>query len=107
MGQGCFTTLEKWFIQLNIKLIHGRPYHPQTQGKEERFHKTLKKELLDREQFRDHDHCQKRFNYWRDKYNCIRPHESLDLRTPADIINQALKLIPEKLEMLMSIIYLI
>jgi transposase InsO family protein len=97
-GTRCFTTLEKWFIQLNIKLIHGRPFHPQTQGKEERFHKTLKKELLDREQFRDYDHCQKRFDCWREKYNCIRPHESLDLRTPADIYAPSTKSYPEKLE---------
>ena len=97
-GTRCFTTLEKWFIQLNIKLIHGRPFHPQTQGKEERFHKTLKKELLDREQFRDYDHCQKRFDSWREKYNCIRPHESLDLRTPADIYAPSIRSYPEVVE---------
>ena len=96
-GLRSFTALEKWLIQLNIKLIHGRPYHPQTQGKEERFHKTLKQELIDREQFRDHDHCQKRFDLWREKYNCIRPHESLGLKTPADFYTTSIRSYPETL----------
>jgi transposase InsO family protein len=92
-----YTTLEKWLIQLNIKLIHGRPYHPQTQGKEERFHKTLKQELLDHEQFYDHEHCQKRFDIWREKYNCIRPHESLDFRVPVEVYEPSRKTYPEKI----------
>lgn len=97
-GFRCFTTLEKWLIQLNIKLIHGRPYHPQTQGKEERFHRTLKQELIDHEQFRDHDHCQSRFDLWREKYNCIRPHEALDFRTPSELYEPSFKTYPEKIK---------
>jgi transposase InsO family protein len=103
-GSGCietseglrsFTTLERWLMQLNIKLIHGRPYHPQTQGKEERFHKTLNQELINHEQFRDHEHCQKRFDLWREKYNCIRPHEALDFKTPAEVYQPSCKTYPE------------
>jgi transposase InsO family protein len=97
-GTKCITKLEKWLIQLNIKLIHGRPFHPQTQGKEERFHRTLKEELLNREQFRDYDHCQIRFDLWREKYNCIRPHEAIDLKTPAEIYVPSLLSYPEKLK---------
>lgn len=97
-GIRIITTLEKWLMQLNIKLIHGKPYHPQTQGKEERFHKTLKQELLDREQFRDYDHCQKRFDWWREKYNCIRPHESINLRVPADVYKPSVKQYPERMQ---------
>lgn len=96
-GIRLYTTLEKWLIQLNIKLIHGRPYHPQTQGKEERFHRTLKQELIDHEQFRDHEHCQKRFDVWREKYNCIRPHESLNFRTPAELYEPSFKIYTEKI----------
>lgn len=97
-GFRSYTTLEKWLIQLNIKLIHGRPYHPQTQGKEERFHRTLKQELLDYEQFRDHVHCQKRFDTWREKYNCIRPHEAIDFKTPAELYRPSNKEYPEKIK---------
>lgn len=96
-GFRCYTTLEKWLIQLNIKLIHGRPYHPQTQGKEERFHRTLKQELINHEQFRDHDHCQSRFDLWREKYNCIRPHEAIDFKTPAELYEPSFKTYPEKI----------
>lgn len=96
-GLRSYTSLEKWLIQLNIKLIHGRPYHPQTQGKEERFHRTLKQELISYEQFRDHEHCQIRFNNWREKYNCIRPHEALKFKTPAELYKPSNKLYPEKI----------
>jgi transposase InsO family protein len=97
-SQDCFhsvTSFEKWLIQLNIKLIHGKPYHPQTQGKEERFHRTLKQELIDYEQFYDHEHCQSRFDLWREKYNCIRPHEALDFKTPAEIYEPSHRAFPE------------
>lgn len=96
-GFRCFTSLEKWLMQLNIKLIHGRPYHPQTQGKEERFHRTLKQELIQHEQFRDHDHCQKRFDLWREKYNCIRPHEALDFKTPAELYTPSVRPYPGRI----------
>jgi transposase InsO family protein len=78
-----FTELEKWLIRLNIRLIHGRPYHPQTQGKEERFNQTFKKEVLKYNAFRDINHCQSYFDWWREKYNCRRPHESLNQDVPA------------------------
>ena len=81
-GDMGITALEKWLYQLNIKVLHGRPYHPQTQGKEERFHRTLKAELLQYEEFRDTVHAQQRFDWWRHKYNCIRPHEAIGLKAP-------------------------
>lgn len=83
LGIRVFSSLEKWLIRLNIKLIHGRPYHPQTQGKEERFNKTFKLEVLKRNNFKNIDHCQEYFAGWREKYNCLRPHESLNLDVPA------------------------
>jgi transposase InsO family protein len=95
-GVRFYSTLEKWLIKLNIKLIHGRPYHPQTQGKEERFHRTLKQELINYEQFRDHVQCQQRFDMWREKYNCIRPHEAINFKTPAELYSPSNKPYPEK-----------
>lgn len=92
-----YTMLEKWLIQLNVMLVHGRPYHPQTQGKEERFHRTLKQELIDHELFRDRGHCQIRFDWWRNKYNCIRPHEAIDFKTPAELYTPSVKTYNEKL----------
>lgn len=96
-GIRSYSALEKWLIQLNIRLIHGRPYHPQTQGKEERFHRTLKQELINYEQFRDYNHCQERFNKWREKYNCIRPHEAINFKTPAELYRTSNRHYPERI----------
>lgn len=91
------SALEVWLLRLGIKVIHGRPYHPQTQGKEERFHRTLKTELLQYEQFRNLAHCQQRFDYWRDRYNLYRPHQAIGLRVPAQLYTHSPKTFPEVL----------
>lgn len=91
------TKLEKWMIKLNIELIHGRPYHPQTQGKEERFHKTLKIELLDYQIMKDYEHCQMEFDSWRMKYNHVRPHEAICMDVPASRYHPSKRNYPEKL----------
>lgn len=81
-GRQGLSQLEVWLIRLGIKVGHSRPYHPQTQGKDERFHRTLKLELLERNGFNSLDACQRGFNKWRDQYNLIRPHEALQQEPP-------------------------
>lgn len=81
-GEG-HTALSVWCLRLGIGVYHGRAYHPQTQGKEERFHRTLKAEVLQRGGWSDQTQVQKRFQEWRDIYNCQRPHEALAMATPA------------------------
>ena len=79
------TKMQLWLTRLGVELIHGRVCHPQTQGKEERFHRTLKAEVLDRESFwRDLKHCQGAFDHWQKIYNEKRPHDSLDGETPSN-----------------------
>ena len=78
-----FTALTAWLLRLGVAVIHGRPYHPQTQGKDERFHRTLAAEVLRYELFSDLQHCQRRFDGWREVYNHERPHEALALNVPA------------------------
>lgn len=79
-----FSALGVWLLRLGVELWHGRPYHPQTQGKEERFHRTLQVELLDRcTAWLDHEHCRSQFEAFRTRYNLHRPHEALDLAVPA------------------------
>jgi len=78
-----FTALSLWLIRLGIRVSHGRAYHPQTQGKDERFHRTLNFELLRHFNFTDLDHCQREFDLFRDRYNLHRPHDALGLATPA------------------------
>ncbi len=78
-----YTPLTVWLLRLGIGVSHGRPYHPQTQGKDERFHRTMTAEVLQGRNFTDLAYCQKVFDHWRDVYNLERPHEALGLLTPA------------------------
>lgn len=78
-----YTFFELWLMQLNILPIHGRPLHPQTQGKEERFHLTMVKELLSRKILIDIADAQINFDRWRYEYNFERPHDALKLDTPS------------------------
>ncbi len=82
-GSSRYTALTVWLLRLGIAVSHGRPYHPQTQGKEERFHRTLKAEVLAGEPFADLMVAQAAFDPWRLSYNHERPHEALALATPS------------------------
>lgn len=82
---GGMTKLGVWLLRVGVDVIHGRPYHPQTQGKEERFHRTLKAEVISRRKaWRDLGECQREFDRWRGIYNLERPHESLDDGVPVE-----------------------
>ena len=50
---GSRSTLSVWLMQVGIRVYHARPYHPQTLGKDERFHRTLQADLLRYAAFRD------------------------------------------------------
>jgi transposase InsO family protein len=78
-----WTRLGVWLVRLGVTLIHGRPHHPQTQGKEERFHRTLVAEVIGTRRFRDPADAQVAFDAFRPLYNHHRPHEALGLATPA------------------------
>jgi len=78
-----WTAFSLWLVRLGIKVSHGRAHHPQTQGKDERFHRTLKFELLRHFNFTSLAHCQREFDRFRDRYNLERPHDALALDTPA------------------------
>jgi transposase InsO family protein len=80
---GGLTALEVWLIRLGIAVAHGRPYHPQTQGKIERFHRTIGAEVFGTRRFPDLDGCQRAFDLFRATYNLERPHAALDLAVPA------------------------
>jgi hypothetical protein len=98
-GEGDFghTPLTVWLLRLGIGVTHGRAYHPQTQGKDERFHRTLKLELLSRRTFADHRAGQRGFDAWRDQYNLVRPHDALDLDVPASRYQVSTRVFPEVL----------
>ncbi len=79
---GGHTKLSIWLLRHNIRVTHGRAYHPQTQGKEERFHRTLKAEVLRGRAFANAAELQREFDCWRETYNHERPHEALGLAVP-------------------------
>jgi len=80
---GAITWLEAWFIRLGIRVIHGRPYHPQTQGKVERWHRTMKTDVFQFGTFRDVAETQVALDAFRQVYNTERPHEALGMAVPA------------------------
>ena len=95
-GDG-LSRLEAWMMRLGIHVSHSRPYHPQTQGKDERFHRTLKLELLDRTGFNSLSACQAAFDAWRERYNLIRPHEALNQKPPVSRYQTSGRPYPEQL----------
>ena len=80
-----YTQFERWLMELDILPIHGRIKHPQTQGKIERFHRTMKQELLNHVSISNIDDAEAQFLDWREKYNNIRPHEALGMKTPGQV----------------------
>lgn len=88
------TLFDVWMMQLGILPIHGRMLHPQTQGKEERFHRTMKAELLCRRPIRDLEDAQAAFDPWRWEYNHERPHQALDLACPASLYKPSSRPLP-------------
>jgi transposase InsO family protein len=96
-GKQEHTTFTAWLIQLGIYVSHSRPGHPQTQGKLERFHRTLKLELLSRYKFKDLIEAQEGFDWWRDVYNTERPHAAIENERPMDRYKASERVYPEKM----------
>jgi len=92
-----YTPLGVWLLRLGIAISHSRPYHPQTLGKDERFHRSLKVEVLQGRRFRDLGDCQQAFDDWRQVYNLERPHEALDLAVPASRYQHSARTYPQQL----------
>lgn len=78
-----FTPLGVFLIDQGVRIAHSRPYHPQTLGKDERFHRTLKAEAMSGPPFETLQAAAKAFERWRHVYNHERPHQALDMATPA------------------------
>ena len=91
-----FTQFEKWLMDHDILPVHGRIKHPQTQGKIERFHRTMKQELLNHKTFDDCEDANRALNEWRIKYNNVRPHQALNMRCPAEVYEPSSRLYTEK-----------
>lgn len=93
-----FTKFEIWLMDLGILTVHGRALHPQTQGKEERFNGSLKREHLQYVQIADMEDAARELAKYRCFYNNKRPHRALDLDTPASRYQPSERKYPEKIE---------
>ena len=96
-GSGTLTALGVWLIRLDVRLSYSRPAHPQTNGKDERFHRTLHAEALAQRRFRDLDDTQQQLSRWRHVYNFQRPHQALGMQTPASRYQASPRAMPSTL----------
>lgn len=76
------SALSLWLVRLGIRVSFSTPAHPQTNGKEERFHRSLKAEVLNGRHWRDLVQMQDAFDTWRAVYNHQRPHEGIAMDVP-------------------------
>jgi len=90
------TRLTAWLMRLGIQVSHGRPYHPQTRGKDERFHRSLGREVLSLRRGEDLAEVQLALDSWRLVYNQERPHQALDYRVPARAYVASLRPLPDE-----------
>jgi transposase InsO family protein len=79
---------------LGIRQKNGSPNHPQTQGKIERFHQTLKRYLKQRPSPRTLSELQGQLDAFRAAYNEQRPHRAVGRATPGEAYRATPKAVP-------------
>jgi transposase InsO family protein len=92
-----WTRFGVWLLKLGIDVVHSRPFHPQSRGKNERFHRTLNAEVFALHSFRNLGQVQHAFDRWRVVYNFDRPHEALDFQVPASRYRPSVRSMPDRL----------
>lgn len=76
---------ERMLIELDIKHRYTRPYRPQTNGKVERFWRTLNDDLIEGTHFESVEHFKEELFQYMLYYNKLRPHQALDGKTPEEV----------------------
>ena len=82
-GHG-LTRLCVFLLRQDIRLLYSGIGHPQTQGKVERFHRTLGESVARRGRISTIPECQQVLDHFRQEYNTLRPHEALEMARPAE-----------------------
>lgn len=90
------SSLSAWWVRLGIMPELIEPGCPQQNGRHERMHRTLKAETT-RPPAGTMAGQQRRFNPWRDEFNNVRPHEALDMQTPATCYTPSPRPMPDKI----------
>jgi transposase InsO family protein len=88
------TALQILLGELGIKYSNSRPHHPQTCGKVERFHQTIKKHLRALPPAATIDELQRQIDDFLVYYNTVRPHRALRRHTPLEAFNDRPKAFP-------------
>ncbi len=86
--------MESELARLGVAYKHSRPYHPQTCGKVERFHQTLKKHLRSQRRAATVAELERQLDWFRSYYNTGRPHRAVGRRTPAEAFAARTKATP-------------
>lgn len=94
---GQLTELGVWLVRLGVVVSHSRPYHPQTNGKDERFHRSLDAEVLKGRSFESLAKVQAALDHWREVYNQERPHQALQMATPITRYRPSARRLPARL----------
>jgi transposase InsO family protein len=94
-----YTPFVAWLLRLHIQVLHGRPRHPQTQGKLERTNRTLDDEFLKAhpEGFENRARVQPGLDRWRWIFCHERPHEALGMEVPASRYRPSTRTFPSTL----------
>jgi transposase InsO family protein len=82
------TGLSVWWISLGINLHRIEPGKPSQNGSHERMHKDIK-DQIQKEVKGNSTEIQKSLDIWRQEFNTVRPHEALDMKTPADVYRKS------------------
>jgi transposase InsO family protein len=93
-----YSALESELFHLGIDYKHSRPYHPQTCGKVERFHQTLKKFLRKQPRAKTVTELQAQVDRFVAYYNEVRPHRAKGRKTPRSAFESRAKARPIKRE---------
>lgn len=95
LRHGVIGHLEMALLALGIRSKHSRPYHPQTCGKVERFHQTMKKYLAKQDPAVTKKQLQGQLDRFVEYYNTVRPHRGIGRRTPAKAFASRQKSFPQ------------
>ena len=90
------THFTAWLISYGVRVSHGQPYHPQTRGKDERFHRSLGLEVVTMRQWLDFLEYQSALDGWQPVYNQERPHEALGYAVPSSRYEPSPRRMPEE-----------